>query len=192
MISKLTELVAADPGVIDGRGGDGQTPLHFASTVEIAGFLLERGAEIDALDVDHESTPAQYMLRVEQKRHYPRDRQDVARYLVSRGYRTDLLMAAALGDLNLVRHHLDKDPACIRMSVSDEWFPKQDQRAGATIYIWTLGANRTAHAVARDFGHEDVFQLLMERTPLDLKLTLACELGDEAVFQEFLAKTIDV
>ena len=79
MISKLTELVAADQNVVHAKGGDGQTPLHFASTVEIAQFLLDHGAEIDALDVDHESTPAQYMLRVEQKRHYPRDRQDVAR-----------------------------------------------------------------------------------------------------------------
>jgi ankyrin repeat protein len=192
MMPKLKELVAADPDVVHARGGDGQTPLHFASNVEVAEFLLENGADMNALDVDHESTPAQYMLRVEQKRHYPRDRQDVARFLVSCGCKTDLLMAAALGDLNLIRHHLDNDPACIRMSVSNEWFPKQDQRAGGTIYIWTLGANRTAHAVARDFGHEDVFQLLMERTPQDLKLTLACELGDEAVFQEFLAKNIDV
>jgi ankyrin repeat protein len=192
MMPKLKELVAADPDVVHARGGDGQTPLHFASNVEVAKFLLENGADMNALDVDHESTPAQYMLRVEQMRHYPRDRQDVARYLVSRGCRTDLLMAAALGDLNLVRHHLDKDPACIRMSVSDEWFPKQDQRAGGTIYIWTLGANRTAHAVARDFGHEHVFQLLLERTRQDLKLKLACELGDEAVFQEFLARNVDV
>jgi ankyrin repeat protein len=191
MMPKLRELVAADPVVVLARGGDGQTPLHFASNVEVARFLLENGADIDALDVGHESTPAQYMLRVEQKRHFPRDRQDVARYLVSRGCKTDVLMAAALGDMNLVRHHLDNDPGCIRMSVSDEWFPKQDQRAGGTIYIWTLGANRTSHAVARDFGHEDVFQLLMERTPVDLKLTLACELGDEAVFQEFLAKNMD-
>jgi len=192
MMPKLKELVAADPDVVHARGGDGQTPLHFASNVEVAKFLLENGADMNALDVDHESTPAQYMLRVEQKRHYPRDRQDVARYLVSRGSRTDLLMAAALGDLNLVRHHLDNDPACIRMSVSDGWFPKQDQRAGGTIYIWTLGAHRAAHAVARDFGHEHVFQLLLERTPQDLKLKLACELGDEAVFQEFLARNVDV
>jgi hypothetical protein len=141
--------------------------------------------------VDHESTPAQYMLRVDQKRHYPKDRQDVARYLVSRGCRTDILMAAALGDMDLVRRHLDSDPNCIRMSVSEEWFPKQNPRAGGSIYIWTLGAHRTAHSVARDFGHEDVFQLLMERTPEELKLSLACELGDEAVFQEFLSKHPD-
>jgi ankyrin repeat protein len=191
MISKLTELVAADQNVVHAKGGDGQTPLHFASTVEIAQFLLDHGAEIDALDVDHESTPAQYMLRVEQKRHYPRDRQDVARYLVSRGCRTDLLMATALGDENLVRHHLDTDPACIRMSVSEAWFPKKDPRAGGTIYIWMLGANRTAHVVARDFGHEQVFELLMERTPEDLKLALACELGDESTFQDYLARNPD-
>jgi hypothetical protein len=190
-MAKLRELVTADSGVVRARGGDGQTPLHFASTVEVAEFLLSNGAEIDARDVDHESTPAQYMLRVEQKRHYPMDRQGVARYLVSRGCGTDLLMAAALGDVDLVRQHLDRDPACIRMNVSEEWFPKHDPRAGGTIYIWTLGSQRTAHAVARDFGHEDVFRLLMERTPEELKLSLACELGDEAAFREFLAKHPD-
>ncbi|HEX8896205.1 MAG TPA: ankyrin repeat domain-containing protein [Terriglobales bacterium] len=192
MMPKLRELVMADAALIHTRGGDGQTPLHFASTVEVAKFLLENGADIDARDVDHESTPAQYMLRVQQKRHYPRDRQEVARYLVSRGCRTDILMATALGDMDLVRRHLDRDPACIRMSVSEDWFPKQDPRAGGTIYIWTVGAHRTAHSVARDFGHEQVLQLLMERTPEDLKLALACELGDEAAFQEFLSKHPDV
>src|ERR1700722_10103218 len=188
MMGKLRELVAADPGLVHKRGGDGQMPLHFASTVEVAEFLLANGAGIDARDVDHESTPAQYMLRVEQKRHYPKDRQDVARYLVSRGCRTDLLMAAALGDMNLVRHHLDADPAGIRMAVSEAWSPKKAPRAGGTIYIWMLGANRTAHVVARDFGHEQVFELLMERTPEDLKLALACELGDENTFQDYLAR----
>src|ERR1700722_16327474 len=100
LMPKLRELVAADLGAVHAKGGDGQTPLHFASTVEVAEFLLLNGADIDARDVDHESTPAQYMLRVDQKRHYPNDRQDVARYLVSRGCRTDILMAAALGDVD--------------------------------------------------------------------------------------------
>jgi ankyrin repeat protein len=191
MLPKLRELVAADPGVVHAKGGDGQTALHFASTVEVAEFLLEKGADIDARDVDHESTPAQYMLRAVQRRHYPRDRQDVARYLVARGCHTDILMASALGDIDLVRRHLDRDPGCIRMSVSGEWFPMQNPRAGGTVYIWTLGAHRTAHSVARDFGHEEVFQLLLQRTPEELKLALACELGDETAFHEFLAKHPD-
>ena len=186
-LPELEALVAADASLVHARGGDGQTPLHFASTVEIAAFLLAHGAEIDARDVNHESTPAQYMLRVEHKRHYPRDRQDVARALVSRGCQTDILMAAALGDARLAARLLNDDPACIRMQVSQEWFPMQDARAAGTIYIQTLGANRTAHAVARDFGHEQVFRLLMERTPQDLKRALAFELGDEAAFREFLS-----
>jgi hypothetical protein len=188
MTAKLSELIAADPDVVHARGGDGQMPLHFASTLEIAEFLLDRGADMDALDVYHESTPAQYMLRTQQKRHYPRDRQEVARYLVSRGCKTDILMATALGDINLVHHHLDSDPECIRLSVSEEWFPKKDPRAGGTIYTSMLGANRTAHMVAREFGYEEIFQLLMERTPEDLKLALACELGDESTFQNYLAR----
>lgn len=187
-IDKLKELVAADPETVHARGGDGQTPLHFASTVEIAEFLLSQGADIDALDVDHESTPAQYMLRVDQARHYPSDRQHIARYLAGRGCRTDILMASALGDMDLVRKHLDADPGCIGMTVSEEWFPKRDPRAGGTIYIWQLGWHRSAHTVARDFGHEEVFQFLMERTPDEMKLALACELGDQKTFDAFLTK----
>jgi ankyrin repeat protein len=191
LVPQLSQLIAADPSLVHARGGDGQTPLHFASTIEVAQFLLENGADIDACDIDHESTPAQYMLRLHQRRHYPHDRRDVARYLISRGCRTDILMASALGDLNLVRQHLDRDPNCIRMTVSEQWFPKRNPRAGGTIYIWTFGPNRTAHTVARDFGYEDVFQLLVQRTPEDLKLALACELGDEATFRQFLSKHPD-
>ena len=77
------------------------------------------------------------------------DRREVARFLVSRGCQTDLLMAAALGDLELVDKHLDADPDCIRMQVSDEFFPRIDERSGGTIYGWTLGFYMTPHQVAR-------------------------------------------
>ena len=50
MMANLRELVAADPGVVHTRGGDGQTPPHFASTVEVAEFLLTNGADIDERD----------------------------------------------------------------------------------------------------------------------------------------------
>src|SRR5262249_14340549 len=188
---ELQDLMAANPGVVTARGANGQTPLHFASTIEIVQYLLERGAEMDARDLQHESTPAQHMLRVLQGRHYRRDRQDIARYLVARGCRTDILMAAALGDLALVRRHLEADPACIRMCVSEEYFPKRDPRSGGSIYTWIFGPRRTAHLIARDFGHDDVFRLLMERSPEDLKLAQACELGDEDVFQTLMSRRPD-
>jgi hypothetical protein len=108
-IEQLQKFIAVDPAVVHSRGGDGQTPLHFASSVAVAELLLTAGADMNALDVDHEFTPAQYMVRVEQRRHYPQDRQPVARYLVQKGCKTDLLMAAALGDLGLAREHLERD-----------------------------------------------------------------------------------
>src|SRR5688500_8216964 len=37
-LDRLRELVAANPEVVHARGGDGQTPLHFASSVEIAKY----------------------------------------------------------------------------------------------------------------------------------------------------------
>src|SRR5262249_40580460 len=115
MFQELQGLVAANPDAVAARGANGQTPLPFAPTIEIAQYLLERGAEIDARDRQPESTPAQHMLRVIQGRHYRRDRQDIARHLVERGCRTDLLMAAALGDLALARRRLEADPSCVRM-----------------------------------------------------------------------------
>lgn len=97
-------LVEQDPQAVHARGGDGQTPLHFAKTVEIAAYLLDHGARIDAKDVDHESTPAQYMLG---------DRPDVVRYLVERGCQTDILLASAVGDVDRVRSFLDADPGSL-------------------------------------------------------------------------------
>jgi ankyrin repeat protein len=178
MLDELDALVGANPGLVHARGGDGQTPLHFASTREIAQYLLTHGADIDARDVDHESTPAQYMVG---------DRQDIARLLVERGCRTDILMTAALGDIDRVRRHLEADPASIRMRVSDEYFPMRDSRAGGTIYIWTLGRAKTAHAVARAFGHDEIFRLLMQRSPDVLRLAQACMMGDEKVVDDLIA-----
>lgn len=178
LLDKLTELVAADPELVHARGGDGQTPLHFANTLEIAKYLLDHGAAIDARDVDHESTPAQYMIR---------DRQDIARYLVSRGCATDILLAAALGDLALVRKHLDADPDAIRLRVSEEYFPMVGGKNGGTIYQWALGWYVSAHQVAKDFGHEHVFQFLLDRSPDEVKFITACWLGDNALMHSLLA-----
>ena len=63
MIDEVRRMLDADPSLIHARGGDGQLPLHFAQTVEMADFLLDRGADVDARDVDHESTAAQWMVR---------------------------------------------------------------------------------------------------------------------------------
>src|SRR5438067_4576105 len=40
MMDRLRQLIAADASLVHARGGDGQTPLHFASTIEVAKYLL--------------------------------------------------------------------------------------------------------------------------------------------------------
>jgi ankyrin repeat protein len=179
MLEKLRELISADPELVHARGGDGQTPLHFASTVEIAEYLLDRGADIEARDVDHESTPAQYLLR---------KRPEIARYLVRRSCKTDILMAAALGDISLIREHLDADPECIRMRVSDDYFPMISPNKGGTIYQWELGWYVSACQVAKSYGHFEIFDLLMERSPAEEKLLNACWLHDEGMVSSILAQ----
>ncbi len=183
LMDRLRELITQDPAVVHARGGDGQTPLHVARTADLAAYLLEHGADIDARDVDHESTPAQYMVN---------DRQDVVRYLVSRGCRTDLLMAAALGDLDMARRHLDADSSCIRIRVNDNFFPMMEKKAGGTIYQWTLGFHVSPHQVARKFGHDDVLQLLLDRSPLDVQLINACWEADAPTVQAVRSQHPDI
>ncbi len=174
-IPELTAMLDANPASVNARGGDGQTPLHFAGSVEVAALLLDRGAKIDARDIDHESTPAQYMVG---------DRKPVARFLVTHGCQTDILMAAALDDLELVRKHLTADPDCIYTAVSERYFPKVNPESGGSIYIWTIGLFKTAHAATSDAATAD---LLREYTPPDLQLLVAAQNNDTARVETLLA-----
>jgi ankyrin repeat protein len=172
MLAELKALIANDPALVHAKGGDGKRPLHFARTLEIARFLLEHGAQIDALDDDHDSTPAQHLVG---------DHSHVAAFLVGRGARSDLLLATASGDAALVRSHLDADPGAIAMRVDNDWFPMIDSAPnGGHIYQWTLGFHVSAFDVARKRGDRVVLDLLHERAgPLD-RLLDALWCGDEA------------
>ncbi|HEV8543979.1 MAG TPA: ankyrin repeat domain-containing protein [Verrucomicrobiae bacterium] len=177
MMDKLREMITRETALVHARGGDGQTPLHFAKNREVAEYLLEHGANIDARDVDHESTPAQYMIQ---------DRQDLVRYLIQRGCGTDIFMAAALGDLSLARKHLDSDPDCVTWRINEQFFPKSNPKAGGTIYNWTLGWHLSPHEVAKKFGHDEIYQLLIERSPSTVRLINACWLGDQEMVESVL------
>jgi Ankyrin repeats (many copies) len=89
--------------------------------------------------------------------------------------------------VELVPHHLSIDPHATRMVVSEEFFPKRDPRSGGTIYNWTLGTGKGPHLIARKFGHDHVFRMVMEASPLTTQLGVWCELADrdevEAILQ---------
>ena len=93
-----------DASLIDAKGMDARTPLHCAGTVAVAALLLDHGARIDARDEDHDSTPAQWRIG---------ESPDVARFLLERGAKADIFMAAALGDLALAERLVTEDRGCL-------------------------------------------------------------------------------
>ena len=186
-IERVRELLTSDPQLVHARGGDGQLPLHFAATVEIAALLLDHGAEIDARDIDHESTAAQYMACSRQDLEWREPyRHDVARFLIERGAQIDILMASAVGDRALVERILNDDPDTVRITVSEKYFPKRDPKSGGCIYIYGFGWTKSPHMIAHQFGHTAVFELLMQRSAPWLRLSQAAEAGDESLVQQIV------
>lgn len=170
MLPELRNLVATDPGLVHARGGDGKLPLHYAATPEIAEFLLASGADINARDIDHSSTAAQYLVK---------SHPAVTRFLIAQGCQTDILMAAALGDQALADAILARDPEAIRTRVSDEWFPLMGSPYGGTIYQWELGWHVSAVQVALKFGYPDLAAYLQSRCPPDERFLNACWLHED-------------
>ena len=173
---ELQALINADGALLHARGGDGQQPLHEAKTVAIADFLLDRGAEIDTLCIDHKTSPAQYALV---------DRPEVCRRLLERGARPDIFMAARLGDLELATRLVDADPACLAARIHE---PGYAPVPPLHIYCWTIGFGLSPHDTALKFGHRDVHAFLVARSPERITWIQALLAGDEGTARGLLAE----
>jgi len=180
MFDRLRELVDADPSLVHARGGDGKTPLHCAKTVPIAQYLLDRGADIEARDVDHESTPAQYLVR---------DAPDVTRCLVARGAWIDIFIAVGLRDSALVERCLREDPEALdhrtwqgKYTVAHNGTrPATREEIGdrrGDVYRWVFDHNVSAIDAAAALGYDEIVTLLLARATPAQRLLAACAKGD--------------
>ncbi|MCZ7647246.1 MAG: ankyrin repeat domain-containing protein [Planctomycetota bacterium] len=151
-LRRLAELLDANPRLVHERGGDGQFPLHYAATPEVAAFLLARGAEIDARDLDHGGAAAQFALK---------DRHAVARFLIDRGAKADLFMACVLGDLRLVRELYEADPSRLDARVNEGEFVAEGSDGGH-IYCYVLAGSQPLHAAAAA-NRVEVVEWLLDR-----------------------------
>jgi ankyrin repeat protein len=175
-LDELMSLVNADGALVHARGGDGQQPLHEARTVGIADFLLDRGAGVDVRCIDHQSTPAQYALA---------DRPDVCRRLLGRGGTPDIFMAARLGDISLATRLLDADPACVGARINAPGYPLVPP---FNIYCWSIGFGMSPHDVALKFGHREVYDLLVARSPRPIRFINAVLSADRHAANAALAE----
>ena len=177
---RATELLDADPALVNAAGGDGGRPLHFAASVAMVDLLLDRGAEVDARDLDHGGTAAQWHVR------RPGEGLGRVRRLVERGAAVDVFMAAALDDAERMAAILDADPAVLEATVGGPGVRLCPQAPGDHQYVYTLGRGRTAADVAAAFGSTAVAALLADRGTPRQRLLAACTAGDRAAVEALL------
>ncbi|RYG49138.1 ankyrin repeat domain-containing protein, partial [bacterium] len=145
----LRDLLDAEPESVNAPGGDGGRPLHFAKTAEIAELLIERGADLEIRDVDHEGTPIQHQI----------DHPDIARLLLRHGAKGDIFTAAALDDVELLKRLLAEDSGAMSARVGEPPFVTTSSDGGH-IYLYKLGGGKTPHQVAAERKSLDVLQEL--------------------------------
>lgn len=171
----LALMLNRDPHPVHERGGDGKTPLHFARSIRVVDLLLERGADIDARDVDHRSTAAEWMIGQD-----PKDRRgDLARYLVDRGASCDVFLAAALGLTDRARSMVRENPGLLALRTSQGEYGEKPP-SSYHIYQWTIGPSVTPLQVASKFGHDATTRAMEEFATPTQRLLLACHRGDRA------------
>lgn len=174
-VELLEQMLDTDPARVHERGGDGQTPLHFARSRRVADLLIERGADIDAKDLDHRSTPAQWMLGDVADGEVPR--RELAAYLVERGASVDIFLAAALGLTNRAREMLERDRSLLTLRTGQGEYAEQPP-SSYHIYLWTIGSNMTPLQTASKFKQRETLNVMRALASAEQQLLLACHDGD--------------
>ena len=182
-IDLLRDLLARDPARVHERGGDGQTPLHFARSRGVVDLLLERGADADARDLDHRGTPAEWML----DRRQGAGRWELARHLVERGASADVFLAAALGLVDRLRELIAADPSLLELRTGQGEYAERPP-SSFHIYTWTIGQNLSPLQVARQFGQDEALEVLRAAASPRLRLLDACARADADAARRILAE----
>ncbi|HJU68027.1 MAG TPA: ankyrin repeat domain-containing protein [Gemmatimonadaceae bacterium] len=170
----LTRMLRENPARAHERGGDGKTPLHFARSRAVVDILLDAGADIDARDVDHRSTPAQWML----DRRRGAGRFDLAQYLVERGASTDIFLAAALGLSERVERMLEANIGLLDLKTGRGDYGEKPP-SSYHIYFWTIGDGRSPLDVATQFEQHETLEVMLAFTTPMQRLVSASRMGDE-------------
>ena len=170
----LVAMLDEDPPRVHERGGDGQTPLHFARSIRVADLLLARGADIDARDNDHRSTAAEWMLG---DFGTPKSRVSLARHLVGRGAACDIFLAAATGNTARARTLLDANRSLLDLRTGQGAYG-ETPTSSYHIYLWTIGSNRTPLQTASKFRQHETLKAMRAFASPVQRLLLACHDGE--------------
>jgi ankyrin repeat protein len=177
-LERVKELVESDPALVHAKGGDGQRPLHYASTRDIVDYLLEKGADIDARCVDHASTAIQWGIKQQWK----------VRHLIERGAGIDIFLAAYLDDVALIERAIAEEPGALSARIGKEGYSRCPMEAAGTIYQWELGFHFSPIEVAGRYGRKKALAVLTARSGPAERFLAACLMGDEAGARQVLSE----
>ena len=181
----LAAAYQRDKRIIHQRGGDGKTPLHYATDPAVMDWLLARGADLEARDLDHASTPLQWQLGA--RNH------EAADELVKRGAQVDIFAAVMLDEIELVDQALAAHPHAIRARVNQAGYELAPPADGSHQYVYAFNAaGLSPHQVALEFGRAEIFARLIERSPPDAQLLAYCAQGDREAAGRIAAAQPDI
>jgi ankyrin repeat protein len=180
MADEVRSCLADDPSSVNARGGDGQTPLHVAASIEVIDVLLSHDADMSIRCLDHSATAAQYAV----------DQPDLCRHLISAGATPDIFMAAALGDVDLASKIVAKQPDAISTRVG--FCPHTSRvhiKADRHIYFWKLNNAETAMEVARNLQHDSMWKFLFDNGTEKDRFLAACWDGDQQTVINLISRS---
>jgi ankyrin repeat protein len=162
-VEELRAILDETPEAVNAPGGDGMRPLHFATTVEVAKLLLDRGADPNLRDTDHEGTAVQHQI----------ERPEIARLLVEHGGEADIYILTALEDDEGLRGLLRENPELSETRIGqDPYVTKQSD--GGHIYAYKVGNGRTPLHFAIHRGLTKATEVLLEYAQPSDRLVAAC------------------
>lgn len=169
-VDRLREVLDAEPDQVHRKFGDGQRPLHVAKSVEAIDLLVERGAELDARDVDHGATAAQYLI----------GKEELCSRLIEHGATPDIFLACRLGRLDLAEQVLEQDPDALDARIGEPPFHSPGSEGGH-IYTYQIGATARPLFLAAHHGHRTLLEaLLPQATPTQRLMLFAWEADSSA------------
>jgi len=167
---RLKAILAEHPEQVNMKGGDGQRPLHEAKTAEIVDILVAAGADLEARDVDHGSTPIQYRIQ----------HQEVVERLLHHGATPDIFTACRWGDLAVAERVLAAEPDALDQTIGRPPFIAEGSEGGH-IYTYVLGYTTRPLLLASKHGHWDLLERLVPQATPGQQLIYACWAGDLAM-----------
>ena len=167
----LETAFAADPAIAHQRGGDGKTPLHYATDPAVMDWLLQRGADINARDIDHASTPLQWHLGERKIR--------AAKALVERGAQVDIFAAVMLGDMDLTQAAVAAHRRALRARINQGGYELVAPADGSHMYVYAYeAAGMSAFQAALAEGQDEIFDWLLSQADDEARLLAHCARGD--------------